>query len=302
MFKLFISVFILFAGFSHSQEIPKEELDKLPPEIREKLLEALKDVKGKVKEVNIDDEFTDEDLQKFEEKHKREKEEARKKIITVNLPSETKVEPIDKAKALEAIKQLGANHYKIRKNAKTELTTMGYQVIPLLEEALKSSHDPEVSENLKEIILKLSHRLHINQLNKEQKALASLPFSYGSIEGQKVKAEFYNTNGHFVIDIGQSRIAIPGEIKALSGSSRRNVNISLSPSGGGSGSSSSNDFTIYEYTNENGTGFWNICGHSFTVSSYTVNIRNKKLNLQPKVPQVLFFDKEGKSLGILDLK
>ena len=172
----------------------------------------------------------------------------------------------------------------------------------LEETALKENKDPEVTESLKEIIHALSRRLHVNQLTKEQKTVAILPFSSGFIEGSKVDAEFYNAEGHFIIDVGVTRLVFPGEVKQLMGTSRRNVSMIVDSSTGSSGSSTSNDFTIYRYSYEEGTGYWTICDHSFTVRSFILNISDKKLYLKPEVPQVLYFDKTGKPIGILDLK
>ena len=290
-------------GLCYSQEISKEELEKLPPEVRVKILEALEKAKEKVKKKVDAEEFTEEDLNNLNEAQRKGGELLKKeKEIHPKLPEKTEVPPIDKAKALELINQLGANHFKIRKKAKIELTKLGYQVIPVLKETLSKSSDPEVTENIKEIIAKLSHRLHINQLSEQQKSIAKLPFNMGAIEGPKTKAEFYNSNEHFIIDVGLTRIVFPGEIKQVSSSSRRSVNMTVEGNSGGGGSSSSNNFKIYQYSHDKGVGYWTICGHSFTVSSYILEIKKSKLNLKPKQPQILYFDKESKAIGIFDLK
>lgn len=303
MFKYTLIIFIILTGFCYSQEISKEELDKLPPEVRVKVLEALEKVKEKVKKkVNVD-EFTEEDLKNLNEKQLAEEKRLKKeKEVHPKLPEKADALPIDKAKVLELINQLGANHFKIRKKAKIELTKLGYQVIPVLKETLIKSSDPEVTESIKEIIAKLSHRLHINQLSEQQKNIAKLPFKIGAIEGPKTKAEFYNSNEHFIIDIGLTRLVFPGVIKQVSSSSRRSVNMTVEGNSGGGGSSSSNNFKIYQYSHDKGVGYWTICGHSFTVSSYMLEIKKSKLNLKPERPQVLYFDKESKAIGIFDLK
>lgn len=296
-----ITIFLL-ASFGYSQDIDQAELDKLPPEVRQKILDALEKVKQENEKKGIKVDFTAEDLEKFEKEKQEQEKRAKEKEVHPKVPEKIHSKPIDKEKALQLIKELGANHYKIRKKAKIGLIEMGYQVIPLLKNNLSKSDDPEITENIKEIIAKLSHRLHFNQLTDKQKAIAKLPFKMGAVEGNKIKAEFYNSNDHFIIDIGLTRIALPGEIKQVSGSFRRNVSIVLDGKSGGGGSSSSNNFKIYQYSYDGGVGYWALCGHSFTVSSYILEIRKTKLNLKPAQPQILFFGEENKKIGIYDLK
>ena len=209
---------------------------------------------------------------------------------------------IDLNKAKELIVQLGANHFKVRKKAKIELSKMGYQVLPILKEHLAKSDDPEVSENIKEIIAKLSYRLHINQLSDVQRKIAKLEFKQGPIQTSSVECEYYKKFDHLIIDIGISRVVIPGDIKELNENYRKSINMIVDGNSSGGGSSSSNGFKIYQYSYENGVGYWTICGHSFTVSSFILEIKNKKLNLKPDQPQILFFDKDLKPVGILDVK
>ncbi len=292
MLKLFISAFLLQSLFCYAQ-INQKELEKLPPEVREKLLEAIKLAEGKVQVVKEAD---------FTEEAKKAEEAKKIKPVTAKLPKEEKLTPVDKAKVLKLVKQLGANHYKARKDAKVELTKMNYTVIPVLKEQLAATDDPEISESIKEIIAKLSHRLHIGQLSEAQKKIAKLQFKQGAVASPKVTGEFYNTNGHFIIDIGLTRIVFEGAVNEVSVSFRRTVNIALEGQSGGGGSSSSNGFKIYDYSYENGTGYWSICGHNFTVSNYELEIKKQKLNLKPDHPQILFFDKNHKAIGILDLK
>ena len=55
------------------------------------------------------------------------------------------------------IKDLGAAEFKIRKSAKQKLISIGPSAIKQLQEALKSSSDPEVIANLKEVLRKLDN-------------------------------------------------------------------------------------------------------------------------------------------------
>lgn len=301
MFKLFISAFFLQSLFCYSQ-IDQKELEKLPPEIREKVLQTLEQVKEKDQSV-----FTEEDFIEFEKKRAQEEaakklESETKKAVTVKLPEAGKVKPVDKEKVLKLVKQLGANHYKARKDAKVELSKMNFTAVPLLKEQLSATSDPEISESLKEIILLLTHRLHIGQLSESQKKIVKLPFKEGAVLNPKVTAEFYNKNGHFIIDIGLTRLVFGAEVKEVSSTYSRTVNMQLEGNSGGGGSSSSNGFKIYDYSYESGTGYWNICGHSFTVSNYELEISKQKLKLKSEHPQILFFDKNNKVIGILDIK
>ena len=303
MFKLFLSALLLQSLFCYSQ-INQKELDKLPPEIREKLLEAIKEAEGKIKDKAA---FTEEDFEKFEqarikEEAKKAEEAKKKKAIIGKLPNDVKLKPEDKEKVLLLVKRLGANYFKVRKEAKVELIKMNYTVIPILKEQLNSSEDPEVTESIKEIIATLSHRLHIGQLSDAQKKIAKLPFNQGAAVNPKVTAEFYNKNGHFIIDIGLTRLAFEGEVKQISSSYNRTVNISIEGRSSGGGSSSSNGFKIYDYSYEKEVGYWSICGHSFSVSNYELEIKKKKMKLKTEKPQILYFDKDNKAIGILDLK
>jgi len=298
MFKLFICAFFIQSLFCYSQ-IDQKELDKLPPEVREKVLQALEEAKKKAQDKGLRE--VEEDVKKLK-KERLNEENQKEGEKSPKLPLKDTLSAEDKASALKFIKELGANHYKVRKEAKLKLSKMGYKAIPLLKETLKSTEDPEVSENLKEIIAKLSHRLHIGQLTEQQRKIAKLSFKYGAVANPKVTGEFYNKHGHFIIDIGLTRMVFEGTIDQISNSYRRTVNITLDGRSGGGGSSSSNGFKIYKYSYNDGIGYWTICGHSFIVSNYELEVKKKKLKLKNQHPQIIFFDKETKPIGILDLK
>ena len=291
MKKIFLGAFLVQSLFCYSQ-INQQELDKLPPEVREQILQALEKAQDQVKVEDI----------KISEEVKKAEKAKKPKAVKGKLPKETSLKPVDKEKVVKLVQQLGANHYKARKTAKLSLLKMDFSIVSVLKEQLSSTSDPEITESIKEIILKLTHRLHVNQLNDNQKAIAELSFKQGAVANPKVTGEFYNSNGHFIIDIGLTRLAFAGEVNEISNSYRRTVNISLEGRSGGGGSSSSNGFKIYDYTYEGGTGYWSICGKSFTVSNYELEIKKEKLNLKPSQPQILFFDKDQKAIGILDLK
>lgn len=267
MSKLFfITILILFSVFSYSQDNNDAEEAK---EKRDSRRQSILDVRKKAAE----------------------------------LPAANSLNADDTKKAEQLIKDLGANHFKIRKKAKNELTEMGFPVVAKLKEHLGKTEDPEVSESIKEIIAKLTHRLHPSQLDENQKAIAKLQFNRGNVVDNNINCEYYNYKGHFIIDIGLTRMVFPNEVKeATSHTNPRDINMIVNGESGGGGSSSINNFKIYEFSYQSGVGYWMICGQSFQVSNFTLEIGKKKLDLKVKSPQILYFDKGNKPIGILDIK
>lgn len=211
---------------------------------------------------------------------------------------ENKTTPIDKQKTLELIKQLGADHFKARKAAKNELIKLDYRAVPMLKENLQKSKDPEVSESLKEVILKLTFRLHIKELTPKERTLAQIKFTTTQVNDHQAQAKVFTSNDCMVLDINSIRIVIDQKVEDLTGKHGFNINTN----GKGGGSSSAGSLKIYTYTHRNGTGYWTICGEDLTISDNKVVMFGKTLKLNETFRQILFIKKDRTVKGILDLK
>ena len=211
---------------------------------------------------------------------------------------ENKIISIDKQKILKLIKQLGAKHFKARKAAKSELIKLDYRAVPMLKEKLQSSKDPEVSESLKEVILKLTFRLHIKELTPKEKILAQIKFTTAQANDHEAQAKVFTSNGCMVLDINSIRIVIDQKVEGLT----RKHGFNISTNGKGGGSSSAGSLKIYIYTHRNGTGYWTICGEDLTISDNKISMFGKTLKLNETFKQILFIKKDRTVKGILDLK
>ena len=207
---------------------------------------------------------------------------------------ETKV---NKEKTIQLIKELGAEHYKTRRNAKKALKEMGFRIVPILKEELSKAKDPEVSENLKEVIKILTHRLHMEQLSDKEQRLAKLPFKTMKSE-ETAQARVYAKEKCMVLDINNVRIIIENEVAGLK--YEHTFEMDLNSNSGG-GSSTTGNLVIYKYSYKNGTGFWNVCGEDMIIENGNLKIFGKSFDLSTDKKQILFVDSKRKPKGILDL-
>jgi hypothetical protein len=212
---------------------------------------------------------------------------------------ENKSSKADKSKVIQLIKLLGADHFKARKKAKKDLIEMGFRAVLLLRDELPKTKDPEISESLKEIIRKLTFRLHEEELSDKEKRLTKLKFTTMSSENE-AQAKVYTSEKNMILDINKVRIVIDKNLKGLNSS--HEFTIETGANGSGGGNSTSNSLEIYKYSYRNGTGYWTICGESLTVNGGIIEIFGKKLNINADFKQILFINKDKSVKGILDIK